>query len=116
MACACVSFLIIYLIFIHYFRQIVNCLNEWELGYEVKIAFSGDRYESVHQAFMDLIDELESNEYHGAKLRALLKRIATDSRSVIIIFCIMLLIPVVRLQNIKRRGNSKAHGFKIVLD
>jgi hypothetical protein len=65
---------------------------------------------------MDLIKRTEADEYHGTKLRAILKRIASDGRSVIIIFRIMLLIPLIRSQNLKRRGNPKAHGFKIILD
>jgi hypothetical protein len=63
-------------------QQIVNCFNEWELGYEVKTAFTGERYESVHQAFIGLIGELEADEYHGTKLKVLLKNIAMDGRSV----------------------------------
>jgi hypothetical protein len=95
--------------------QIVNCLHEWELGYEVKIPFSGDRYESVHQAFINLIDRTESHEYHGVKLRALLKKIA-DGQSVFFCYPISSLLILVVRQNLKRRGDSNAHGFKIILD
>ena len=62
--------------------QIVNCLQEWEQGYEVKIPFTGDQYESVHQAMISLIDTVEKHGYHGPKLETLLKRIATEGRSV----------------------------------
>ena len=64
--------------FAHHSRQIVNCLNEWVLGYEVKIPFAGDRYESVYKAMLTLIDEIDVNEYHGAKLEALPQCIASD--------------------------------------
>jgi hypothetical protein len=48
----------------------------------VKIPFTGDRYESVHQAMLSLIDDVEHHEYHGKKLKTLLKKIATEGRSV----------------------------------
>ncbi|KAF8224532.1 hypothetical protein L208DRAFT_479768 [Tricholoma matsutake] len=52
---------------------IVNSLSEWVQGYEVKIPLTGDQYESVYEAMLTLI---EGNDYHGAKLEALLRRIA----------------------------------------
>jgi hypothetical protein len=48
----------------------------------VKIPFTGDRYESVHQAMLSLIDDVEHHEYHGKKLKTLLKKIPTEGRSV----------------------------------
>lgn len=56
----------------------------------MKIPFTGDRYESVHHAFLDLINELELHEYHGAKLKVLLKRFATDGRSANFFFATLL--------------------------
>ena len=70
------------IIFLLTMFQIINCLNEWELGYQVMIPFTGDRYDSVHKAMVSLIDELEQHDYHGAKLKRLLKKIATDGWSV----------------------------------
>lgn len=48
----------------------------------MKIPFTGDRYESVHQAMVTLIDNVEHHDYHGKKLQILLKKIATEGRSV----------------------------------
>jgi hypothetical protein len=48
----------------------------------VKIPFTGDRYESVYEAMLVLIDEIEGNDYHGAKLKVLLQSIASDGQSV----------------------------------
>ena len=79
------------IIFLLTMFQIVNCLNEWELGYEVRTPFTGDRYESVHKAMVSLIGELEKHDYHGAKLENLLKKVATDGGSVLFLppfFCI----------------------------
>ena len=64
------------------FQQIVNCLNEWETGSEVKIPFAGDKYESVHGAILALIGQLEQNDYHGAKLQAMLQSVAIDGKYV----------------------------------
>jgi hypothetical protein len=64
---------------------------------------------------MELIGDIEANEYHGKKFKVLLRSIANDGRSVIFLLYFMLLILLVRSQNLKRRGNSKAHGFKINL-
>jgi hypothetical protein len=62
-------------------------LNEWEHGYEITTAFTGDRYESVYEAMLSLIDKLEEDDYHGAKLEVLLKNIALDGRSVEFLPC-----------------------------
>lgn len=48
----------------------------------MKIPFTGDRYESVHQKMVSLIDHLEENEYHGRKLKLFLKKVAVEGRSV----------------------------------
>ena len=44
----------------------------------VKAPFTGDRYYSIHQAMVSLIDGVEEHEYHGAKLNKLLQRIAIE--------------------------------------
>jgi hypothetical protein len=80
------------------------------------VPFCGDRYESIYQAMVSLMDELEKNAYHGAKLKALLKEIATDGRLVDLITPFHSTDFIFRSQNIKRRANPKAHGFKIRLD
>ncbi|KAM6491219.1 hypothetical protein JOM56_013458 [Amanita muscaria] len=81
MACAC----------------IVNCLREWEGGFETKTGFTGDQYKSVHQEMVTLILKLKKNEYHGRKFDQLLKWIATEGQ----------LYP---------RGAANSHGFKLILD
>jgi hypothetical protein len=43
----------------------------------LKVPFTGEQYESVHQAMMALMDELEHVEYHGAKFKTFLRKIAT---------------------------------------
>jgi hypothetical protein len=55
----------------------VNCLEEWENGSFRSLPFSGTRYEVVHATMMELISEVEKDDYHGRKLRRLLKHIAT---------------------------------------
>lgn len=47
------------------------------------VPFTGDRYESIHQIFIELMNDIEKDEYHGVKLKALLKKIA-DGQSVIL--------------------------------
>ena len=80
------------------------------------VPFTGKHYESVHMAMTDLMDELEQHVYHGPKFKKLLKMIATDSKSLFNFFYVLtVLIYIARLQSIKR-GNPKAHGFKIILD
>ena len=82
----------------------------------MKVPFTGERYESVQQAMVSLIEQLERHEYHGPKFKKLCKRIATDSRRYIICFIVLaVLIFIARSQSIKR-GNPKAHGFKLKLD
>ena len=48
----------------------------------VKTVFIGDRYESIYDAMISLIDKIEDNDYHGHKLKALLKGVAKDGRLV----------------------------------
>lgn len=73
-------------IFSHHILKIVNCLDEYKFGYEMTLPFSGEHYESVHQAMMSLISELEEHDYHAPKFRKLLKRIATDARQFVNLF------------------------------
>jgi hypothetical protein len=44
------------------------------------VPFTGEQYESVHQAMMVLMDELEHHEYHGPKFKKLLQKIPMDAR------------------------------------
>lgn len=116
MACTAVGISLVCFFFRSSHRQILNCLNEHEGGYEVKIPFTGDRYESVHAAMLSLINQLQTHNYHGEKLVALLEKIATEGRSVTFLppsYCTDF---VTRLRNLKRRGDPKAHGFKLILD
>jgi hypothetical protein len=64
------------------FLQIVNCLEEWQTGAHIKIPFSGDRYETVYQDIIQLIEVTGDDAYHGRKLRKNLQFIATDGRYV----------------------------------
>ena len=82
MACACVHIYLFILFYILTTFQIINCLHEYELGTEVTTPFTGDRYESIYQAMVGLIEELEKHAYHGAKLEKLLEKIATDGQCV----------------------------------
>ena len=85
MGCTCVSFLMIYLFFIHCFLTDYK-LSEW-MGQGIlnKNSIYNNWYHSIHEAFIELIKMIKSHEYYGAKLRALLKIIDTYSRSIIII-------------------------------
>jgi hypothetical protein len=56
--------------------QIVNCLHEWTLGHLVKTPFTGDWYKSIYKAIICLIDKIEEHNYHGDKLKELLKGVA----------------------------------------
>ena len=104
-----------YYFYLQHFK-IVNCLHEWRFGHESVVPFTGEQYDSVHRAMMTLIDMLEDHEYHGPKFRRLLRKIASDAqRSVICLFVFALLIFNTRMQNMKR-GNPRAHGFKVILD
>ena len=49
----------------------------WESGSFHSLSFTGTRYEAVHEAMMELISKVEKDNYHGQKLRHLLKGIAT---------------------------------------
>jgi hypothetical protein len=80
MACACVGVNLMYYFFAHEVFQIVNCLHEWHLGYEVKAPFTGARYQSVHEAMICLMGKLEQHDYHGPKLTKLLEGIANDGQ------------------------------------
>lgn len=60
--------------------KIVNCLHEWKLGFRSGVPFTGEQYESVHQAMIDLMNELERHNYHGPKFKKLLREIATDAK------------------------------------
>ena len=79
MACACVRIYLLFICIYSPYFKIVNCLSEWKLGHESKVPFTGEQYESVHQAMTALMDELEKDEYHGRKFRKLLKNFATDA-------------------------------------
>ena len=59
------------------FLQITNCLEEWQSGSQIKIPFSGDRYEAVYQEITSLISRTEDHSYHRQKLQKLLSSIAT---------------------------------------
>ena len=85
MGCTCVSFLMIYLFFIHCFLTDYK-LSKW-MGQGIlnKNSICDNWYHSIHEAFMELIKMIKSHEYYGAKLRVLLKIIDTDSQSIIII-------------------------------
>jgi hypothetical protein len=52
-------------------------LEEWGSGLFNPIPFTGARYEVVHETMMELISKVEMDNYHGRKLRQLLKGIAT---------------------------------------
>lgn len=58
----------------------IHCLYEWKFGYEVKVPFTGEQYESVLQAMVSLMEQLDGHKYHGLKFKKLCKRIATDSQ------------------------------------
>jgi hypothetical protein len=66
----------------------------------------------------ELIEVTEQDDYHGRKLRKLLKHIATDGRYANII--IISLFPLIFIYHRKRvprsRGNPGSRGFKVTLD
>ncbi|KAF8811157.1 hypothetical protein BYT27DRAFT_7208610 [Phlegmacium glaucopus] len=79
---------------------IVNCLEEWETGVFRATPFTGARYEAVYEAMMELIAHVKKDDYHGRKLRRLLKHIASGG-------CV----------NSRRlQGNPLAGQFKVRLD
>jgi uncharacterized protein DUF6532 len=99
------------------FVQIVNCLEEWQTGAHILIPFSGDRYESVYQDMVSLIDTAAENAYHGKKLNKLLMFIASDGRYVTFFLFIPFYIHIYHRKRAPRsRGNTGGHGFKVILD
>jgi hypothetical protein len=52
-------------------------LEEWDTGFFHPIPFTGARYQVIHQTMMELISQVEKDDYHRRKLRQLLKSIAT---------------------------------------
>ncbi|KAH9165647.1 hypothetical protein EDB89DRAFT_2076601 [Lactarius sanguifluus] len=83
------------------FTCIVNCLDEWESGYLVKVPFTGDAYGPRYSLIAGLADDVLGNAYHGKRLRARLRKIAADGW----------------VSNSKKRGsNSSGHSFKVTLD
>jgi hypothetical protein len=65
---------------------------------------------------LSLIEQLQEHDYHGAKLEALLENIAIEGRSVGFSPPSSCTDCVTRLRSLKRRGDPKAHGFKLILD
>jgi hypothetical protein len=67
---------------------------------------------------LSLNEQLQEHDYHGGKLVVFLEKIAIEGQSV------GFLVPssesctkfVTRLQNLKRQGDPKSHGFKLILD
>jgi hypothetical protein len=51
-------------------RKIQLCLEEWEDGLQRKLSFKGGVYGTVHNAMLDLIEEVKNNPYHGPKFAA----------------------------------------------
>ncbi|KAH9167798.1 hypothetical protein EDB89DRAFT_2074550 [Lactarius sanguifluus] len=83
------------------FTCIVNCLDEWESGYQVKVPFTGDAYRSRYSLIAGLADDVMGNAYHGQRLRARLRKIAADGRT----------------SNTKQHGrDSSGYCFKVTLD
>ncbi|KAH9172291.1 hypothetical protein EDB89DRAFT_2069955 [Lactarius sanguifluus] len=83
------------------FTCIVNCLDEWESGYLVKVPFTGDAYGPRYSLIAGLADDVLGNAYHGKRLRVRLRKIAADGW----------------VSNSKKRGsNSSGHSFKVTLD
>ncbi|KAH9171206.1 hypothetical protein EDB89DRAFT_1907216 [Lactarius sanguifluus] len=60
---------------------ISNCLSKWESGIQETINLTSHDYEPVYIAMLGLINDTLQNDYHGRKLRDLLKRIAKDGRT-----------------------------------
>ncbi|KAH9027647.1 hypothetical protein EDB84DRAFT_1439814 [Lactarius hengduanensis] len=87
---------------------VVNCLHEWESGSYVLINFAGATYESVYNLMATLIDRTLKDDYHGKKLRVLLKQIATEGRG----------YPVAHATRRSRTrvDTSAAHTFTVTLD
>lgn len=54
----------------------MNCLREWEHGSMCPIPFTGAEYASVHARISDLFRDALQHEYHGKRVRSLLKEIA----------------------------------------
>ncbi|KAF8232143.1 hypothetical protein L208DRAFT_1465797 [Tricholoma matsutake] len=54
---------------------LVHCLHESQMGSHVKLSFKGQEYDAVHQEFMDIIQMTMKHQYHGLKLRKLLRKI-----------------------------------------
>ncbi|KAH9164867.1 hypothetical protein EDB89DRAFT_1911835 [Lactarius sanguifluus] len=82
-------------------ENIVNCLDEWESGYLVKVPFTGDAYGPRYSLIAGLADDVLGNAYHRKRLRARLRKIAADGW----------------VSNSKKRGsNSSGHSFKVTLD
>ncbi|KAH9023796.1 hypothetical protein EDB85DRAFT_2150948 [Lactarius pseudohatsudake] len=83
------------------FTCIVNCLDEWESGYWVKVPFAGDTYRYRYSLIAGLANDILGNAYHGQRLRARLRKIAADGWT----------------SNTKQRGrDSSGYSFKVTLD
>ncbi|KAH9015571.1 hypothetical protein EDB85DRAFT_1898647 [Lactarius pseudohatsudake] len=79
------------------FTCIVNCLDEWESGYWVKVPFAGDTYRYRYSLIAGLANDILGNAYHGQRLRARLRKIAADGWT----------------SNTKQRGrDSSGYSFK----
>ena len=56
-----------------FFPQIQNCLEEYvDHGYQIEngVNFQGDKYRGIHQNFLEMINQIKMNNYHGAQIEA----------------------------------------------
>lgn len=60
--------------------QIINCLEEWQSGMFVGIAFTGKEYQEVYERMLELIEKVEDDPYHGPKLARLREKIGKTGR------------------------------------
>jgi hypothetical protein len=61
--------------------QIANCLDEYLLtGIQTTINFDGDGYLDIHHKIMDLLAHVDANDYHGPRLRSMLREIPRAGR------------------------------------
>jgi hypothetical protein len=46
---------------------VYHCLDEYRQGYQQDLEFSGDWYRDIYESILDLIAEINQNEYHEHK-------------------------------------------------
>lgn len=60
--------------------QIANCIDEYVSGTQTTLKFDGDSYAGVHEAVMILLARADEDEYHGPRLRQMLRDIVRNGR------------------------------------